>query len=204
MEKTNYTITGKAAKGNKRVNQLVEFISKEYVKPGVSLGYAKFVEKFADWNESEKTVTAKSMDLHSDIQTACYITAKNIASALDENTAKKAWIPLFTTEKDGAAIITTVKASKFDDVYYSNIDAENAAAERKEKKAEKEKQQKETKETAVSVDAEAAVNDGANVMPILQNLITRYAAQIDFDALRKAIDAAEVAVMPNLINFASA
>ena len=186
IKSTVYSVTGKGNKATKKVEKIAEFLEAEFNKPGVNLGYTKFLERFAAWNDNSMTVDAASMDLHKDINTACYIVAKKIAAAGDEG----AIIPAMITTKEGKTIICTKRASEFDNVFYDNIDAESAAAEKKAKKeaAKKEQEKAIAPSDAVAIDFDAMMAQGANVTPILLNLIARYKDCIDFNAVQNAID----------------
>ena len=160
---------------SKKVESVVKFLTEEFNTIGLNMPYNKVTAKFAEWNETQKTVTASSLDLHKLLFTACFVLSQRIVKDAEKNgyELKKISIPYFFSNKDDIPTVQTRKASEFDNLYYETLDGLKEQKEKESKSGEGDNEGEGKKE----------INPTAEILA----LMTKYKGKIDFEAVKVAI-----------------
>ena len=125
-----YTIVQKLTsksleKPSKKIRDMMSFISIRFNEIGENMSIAKLHKEFAIWSEKEKTVVASSLDIHKSFYTACFLWSRSQVNVMSNcgRDLKTVAIPSFRVDGHGCVILSVVSADKFEDVYYTTLDA---------------------------------------------------------------------------------
>lgn len=112
LKGVEYTVIGKGLKVNKRIESLIEFISKEFNEKGKRLGLNNFVKQFGKFNNEKMTLQSTSVVSVKDIQTASRLVAsENVKNGLES-------IPVVIS-LNGVVTVETKDAKEFETFYPS-------------------------------------------------------------------------------------
>lgn len=176
-------------KPSKKIRDMMSFISIRFNEIGENISIVKLHKEFATWSEKEKTVVASSLDIHKNFFTACFLWSRSQVNLMERcgRDLKTVAIPSFRVDGHGCVILSVVSADKFEDVYYTTLDALKAEEEKKATAtATAEKSASEEVATAESEESEETTATTATAE--ILSLIDKFGSELDLNAIQKAID----------------
>lgn len=174
-------------KPSKKIRDMMSFISIRFNEIGENMSIAKLHKEFATWSEKEKTVVASSLDIHKSFYTACFLWSRSQVNTMSNcgRDLKTVAIPSFRVDGHGCVILSVVSADKFEDVYYTTLDALKAE---EEKKATATAENSASEEVATAESEESEETTATTATAEILSLINKFSSELDLNAIQKAID----------------